>query len=150
LLDVLVLLFEKQSGHAVKTISVGTGTGVGIGSQRRCECGSGSRAELEKQIRRRRQTPEPPFGHVQRFHYHRSQGDPAKIRSTKTATTALQAIGGAKANFVSRGDKSGTHTLERALWKAAGIAPKDSCYIEAGQGMAATLGIANERNAHHQ
>jgi tungstate transport system substrate-binding protein len=66
----------------------------------------------------------------------------------KSATAALKAIAGAKGNFVSRGDKSGTHTLERALWKSAGIEPKGSWYIEAGQGMGATLGIANERNAY--
>jgi tungstate transport system substrate-binding protein len=57
--------------------------------------------------------------------------DPARIRSTKTATAVLQAIAGQRRNFVSRGDKSGTHTLERASWKSAGIEPKDSWYIDA-------------------
>jgi tungstate transport system substrate-binding protein len=74
--------------------------------------------------------------------------NPAKIRSAKGAMAALQAIANGKANFVSRGDNSGTHTLEKALWKAAGIDPKGPWYIEAGQGMGATLGIANERNAY--
>jgi tungstate transport system substrate-binding protein len=74
--------------------------------------------------------------------------DPAKIRSAKTSAAALKAIEQAKASFVSRGDNSGTHTLEKSLWKAAGIEPKGSWYIEAGQGMGATLGIANERNAY--
>src|SRR4030095_6026351 len=43
---------------------------------------------------------------------------------------------------------SGTHVLERSLWKAAGIDPKGGWYIETRQGMGATLGIANERNAY--
>jgi tungstate transport system substrate-binding protein len=74
--------------------------------------------------------------------------DPAKIRAAKTATAALKAIEQAKANFVSRGDNSGTHVLEKNLWKQAGIEPKGSWYIDAGQGMGATLNIANERNAY--
>jgi tungstate transport system substrate-binding protein len=74
--------------------------------------------------------------------------DPAKVRAAKSVAAALQAIEQAKAAFVSRGDNSGTHTLEKSLWKSAGIEPKGSWYIEAGQGMGATLGIANERNAY--
>ena len=74
--------------------------------------------------------------------------DPAKVRSSKSASGALKAIEQAKVNFVSRGDNSGTHILEKSLWKAAGIEPKGSWYIEARQGMGATLGIANERNAY--
>src|SRR6266576_211146 len=74
--------------------------------------------------------------------------DPAKARLAKNAVGALKAIDQAKASFVSRGDNSGTHVLEKALWKSAGIEPKGAWYIEAGQGMGATLGIANERNAY--
>ena len=74
--------------------------------------------------------------------------DPAKVRSSKSASGALKAIEQAKVGFVSRSDNSGTHILEKSLWKAAGIEPKGSWYIEARQGMGATLGIANGRNAY--
>jgi len=74
--------------------------------------------------------------------------DPAKVRSSKSASGALKAIEQAKVSFVSRSDNSGTHILEKSLWKAAGIEPKGSWYMEARQGMGATLGIANERNAY--
>jgi tungstate transport system substrate-binding protein len=50
--------------------------------------------------------------------------------------------------FVSRGDKSGTHTLELALWKQAGVTPAAPWYIESGQGMGATLGIADDGKAY--
>jgi len=66
----------------------------------------------------------------------------------KSAASALKAIAQAKVNFVSRGDNSGTHLLEKSLWKAAGIEPKGGWYIETGQGMDATLGVANERSAY--
>jgi tungstate transport system substrate-binding protein len=72
--------------------------------------------------------------------------DPAQING-QPAVEALKRIA-AQARFVSRGDKSGTHALELALWKQAGIEPKGSWYIESGQGMGQTLLVANERKAY--
>jgi tungstate transport system substrate-binding protein len=60
----------------------------------------------------------------------------------------LKRIAETRSRFVSRGDKSGTHVLELGLWKQAGVEPKGAWYIESGQGMGATLGIANERRAY--
>jgi tungstate transport system substrate-binding protein len=74
--------------------------------------------------------------------------DPAKIKALKSADASLKAIAAAKAPFISRGDNSGTHNLEKTLWKEAGIQPQGSWYVEAGQGMGATLNIATERNAY--
>ena len=74
--------------------------------------------------------------------------DPAKIHSQKSAVAAFAAIAHGRAGFVSRGDNSGTHVLEKSLWKAAGIEPKGPWYIESGQGMGATLTIASERNLY--
>ena len=148
LLDELVPLFEKQGGYSVKTISVGTGQALALGAKGDADVVLVHAPSLEKKyvadgkLRNRRLVMYNDFVIIG------PKDDPAKIRSIKSATAALQAIAGAKANFVSRGDKSGTHTLERALWKTAGIEPKGSWYIEAGQGMGATLGIANERNAY--
>jgi len=148
LLDELVPLFEKQGGYSVKTISVGTGQALALGAKGDADVVLVHAPSLEKKyvadgkLRNRRLVMYNDFVIIG------PKDDPAKIRSIKSATAALQAIAGAKANFVSRGDKSGTHTLERALWKKAGIEPKGSWYIEAGQGMGATLGIANERNAY--
>jgi len=57
-------------------------------------------------------------------------------------------IAESRSRFVSRGDKSGTHTLEVGLWKQAGVEPKGGWYIESGQGMGQTLGIADDRRAY--
>jgi tungstate transport system substrate-binding protein len=62
--------------------------------------------------------------------------------------SALGKIAAAGARFVSRGDNSGTHLLEQRLWKEAGLTPAGPWYVEAGQGMGATLGIANDRRAY--
>ena len=73
--------------------------------------------------------------------------DPARITG-RPAADALRRIAEAEALFVSRGDNSGTHLLEQALWKQAGAQPKAPWYIESGQGMGQTLLVANERKAY--
>src|SRR4029450_12588869 len=76
------------------------------------------------------------------------EDDPAKIKGVPKAVEALKRITETQSRFVSRGDKSGTHLLELGLWKQAGITPTGAWYIESGQGMGATLGIANDRRAY--
>ncbi|HJV58069.1 MAG TPA: substrate-binding domain-containing protein, partial [Methylomirabilota bacterium] len=74
--------------------------------------------------------------------------DPAKIKGSAKALDALKRIAESQSRFVSRGDRSGTHVLELALWKQVGVEPMGAWYIESGQGMGQTLGIANDRRAY--
>jgi tungstate transport system substrate-binding protein len=74
--------------------------------------------------------------------------DPAKVKGTANALVALKKIAEAKAPFVSRGDDSGTHKLEKKLWEQAGIKPVGEWYLEVGQGMGRTLSIAGEKQAY--
>ena len=78
--------------------------------------------------------------------------DPAHARGASSAADAFHRIAAARATFVSRGDSSGTHVKELALWKAAGVAPppgpRDRWYVQAGVDQAATLRIADERGAY--
>ena len=74
--------------------------------------------------------------------------DPAGINGLKDAGEALKRIALSKGRFVSRGDDSGTHKKEKALWKKTGLIPKDAWYVELGQGMGAVLQIANEMKAY--
>jgi tungstate transport system substrate-binding protein len=64
------------------------------------------------------------------------------------AVESMRRISESRSRFVSRGDKSGTNVLELALWKQAGVEPKGAWYIESGQGMGQTLGIADDRRAY--
>ena len=75
--------------------------------------------------------------------------DPAGVKG-KSVKDALQAIQAKKANFVSRGDKSGTHMMELNLWKTTGlpVPEKEPWYAQAGQGMMATITIAAEKNGY--
>jgi tungstate transport system substrate-binding protein len=74
--------------------------------------------------------------------------DPARIRGMKQAALAVSTIQKSGSRFISRGDESGTHQKERALWQSAGIKPTGKWYLETGQGMGAVLTMANEMNAY--
>src|SRR5258708_28791923 len=78
-------------------------------------------------------------------------GDPARVATAANAAEALRRIATARAPFISRADSSGTHIKELSLWKSAGVAPavpKDTWYVQAGGDQAATLRIADERDAY--
>lgn len=74
--------------------------------------------------------------------------DPAGVKAQAGAADALAAIAHHRARFLSRGDRSGTHAKERELWRRAGVEPSGDWYLESGQGMGATLQIANEVQAY--
>ena len=148
LLGVLVPLFEKQTGYSVKTVSVGTGQALALAAKGDADVALVHAPSLEKQYVAEGKLLNRRLVMYNDFVIIGPKEDPAKVRSSKSASGALKAIEQAKVNFVSRGDSSGTHILEKSLWKAAGIEPKGSWYMEARQGMGATLGIANERNAY--
>ncbi len=77
--------------------------------------------------------------------------DPAKIKGMKDAAAALRKIAEAKAPFVTRGDKSGTHVKELEVWKKAGVEPQGSWYQvfpEGAKGNAPTLAFTNEKQAY--
>lgn len=148
LLDLLVPLFEKQSGYSVKTISVGTGQALALAAKGDADVALVHAPSLEKKYVSGGQLQNRRLVMYNDFVIIGPKDDPAKIRALKSTLAALKAIEQAKATFVSRGDNSGTHTLEKSLWKEAGIQPNGPWYIESGQGMGTTLNIANERNAY--
>ena len=148
LLDVLVPMFEKQSGLTVKTISVGTGQALAMAARGEADVTLAHAPALEKKyveegrMRNRRLVMYNDFVIIG------PEDDPAKIKGMPKAGEALKKLAASGSRFVSRGDKSGTHVLEQGLWKEAGITPAAPWYIESGQGMGATLGIANDRRAY--
>jgi len=80
------------------------------------------------------------------------RSDPAGVTGTSDIAAALRAIHAKRAAFISRGDRSGTHAAERALWAGAGIdiagADRGPWYKETGQGMGAALNMASAANAY--
>jgi tungstate transport system substrate-binding protein len=147
LLDVLVPMFEARSGYTVKTISVGTGQALALAARGEADVTFAHAPALEKKyvadgkLRNRRLVMYNDFVLAG------PADDPARIKG-ESAVVALKKIAAAGSRFVSRGDKSGTHALELALWQQAGVTPAAPWYIESGQGMGATLGIADDRRAY--
>ena len=76
------------------------------------------------------------------------EADPAGVRKSPTAIEAFRKIFNTRPPFVSRGDASGTHAREMLLWHAAGLTPPGGSYMETGQGMGATLAVADEKEAY--
>jgi tungstate transport system substrate-binding protein len=148
LLDVLVPLFENQTGYSVKTISVGTGQALALAARGEADVSLCHAPSLEKKYVAEGKMHDRRLVMYNDFLVIGPESDPARIRGERSVVGALKTIADRGARFVSRGDKSGTHVLEQTLWKAAGITPAAPWYIESGQGMGATLGIANDRQAY--
>ncbi|NLN17491.1 MAG: solute-binding protein [Firmicutes bacterium] len=74
--------------------------------------------------------------------------DPAGVRNAKSAVEAFSLIAKAKTPFVSRGDDSGTHKKELAIWAEANIEPAAPWYMPVGQGMGPCINIAGEQNGY--
>ena len=148
LLDVLVPMFERKSGLTVKTISVGTGQALALAARGEADVTLAHAPGLEKKYVSEGKMSNRRLVMYNDFVVIGPPDDPAKIRGLPKAVDALERIARSRSRFVSRGDKSGTHALELALWKQAGIEPNGAWYIESGQGMGQTLGIANDRRAY--
>jgi len=148
LLDVLVPMFEKQTSYLVKTISVGTGQALALGGRGEADVVLVHAPEAERKylvegsLVNRRLVMHNDFILVG------PETDQAKIRGVKGAPEAFRKIAEGRAPFVSRGDNSGTNILERKLWREAGIEPEGNWYLQSGQGMGQTLGIASEKRAY--
>jgi len=148
LLDTLVPMFEKKTGLTVKAISVGTGQALALAARGEADVALVHAPSLERKYIEEGKMQNRRLVMYNDFVLIGPEDDPAKIKGLPKAVEALKRIAETPSRFVSRGDKSGTHLLELGLWKQAGLEPKGAWYIESGQGMGQTLGIANDRRAY--
>jgi tungstate transport system substrate-binding protein len=148
LFDAILPQFTEETGIAVRVLSQGTGQALDTGRRGDADVVFvHARAAEEAFVSEGYGVARFPVMYND-FVVVGPQGDPAGVAGTSDAPAALAAIAEAQAPFASRGDDSGTHTAERALWRAAGVAPEGSWYRETGQGMGATLNIAAEMPAY--
>lgn len=171
LLNVLLPEFTKETGIRVKVFAKGTGAAIRDGIDGNVDViFVHARAREDKFIRDGYGTKRYAVMHND-FVILGPSGDPAGINGLNQAAAALKKIVAAKALFVSRGDDSGTHTKEQALWKASGLnlETKESTivkkgkkrtvgfvqpsgsktwYLSIGQGMGKTITFADEKRAY--
>jgi tungstate transport system substrate-binding protein len=149
LLDVLIPMFEKQTGYFVKTIAVGSGQAMAMGQKGEADVLLVHSPAAEKKF------VAEGYGINRRIIMHNDfvivgpPGDSAKIKGVKSASEAFKKIGSAGALFLSRSDKSGTHVKEMDIWKAAGIKPEgEKWYQQTGLGMGQTLNVTAEKKGY--
>lgn len=148
LLNAILPIFEEMYNVSVDVIAVGTGQAIQLGED--------GNADVLLVHARSREDAFMEVGHGSRredvmyndFVILGPADDPAGILGKNKADQAFQLIAESEAPFVSRGDDSGTHTKELAVWEAAGIEPAGDWYISAGQGMGAVLTMASEQQAY--
>jgi len=150
LLDVLIPLFEAETGYTVQTVAVGSGQAMKMGEEGNADILLVHAPVSEVTFM------EAGYGKDRALVMHNDfiivgpAADPAGIKGM-AVVDALKALSAGNATFVSRGDDSGTHKAELALWKKAELDPKSAApgwYLESGQGMGATLTIASEKSAY--
>jgi tungstate transport system substrate-binding protein len=156
LLDSLLPVFERRTGYRVKVVAVGSGQALEMGRRGDADVVLSHAPDAERILAdsgyfvRRRAVMHNDFLIVG------PPTDPAGLRGMNDVVGALKRLAARQGAFVSRGDRSGTHQLELGLWRRA--SPPDTTssssasgrtwYIESGQGMAATLQMADEKRAY--
>jgi tungstate transport system substrate-binding protein len=150
LLDVLIPLFETQTGYKVKVVAVGSGAALKMAEEGNADVLLVHAPAAEKALM------DAGWGKERFLVMHNDfilvgpAADPASIQGL-AVVDAFQAIAAAHSPFVSRGDDSGTHKAELAVWKKAELDPttfSPDFYISTGQGMGASLTIASEKGAY--
>ena len=149
LLDVLIPMFEKQTGYFVKTIAVGSGQAMAMGQKGEADVLLVHSPAAEKKF------VAEGYGLNRRIIMHNDfivvgpPEDPAKVKGMKSAAESFKGIAAGNALFLSRADKSGTHVKEMDIWKAAGINPEgQKWYQQTGLGMGQTLSVTNEKKGY--
>jgi tungstate transport system substrate-binding protein len=148
LLDDLVPRFEKERRIEVKVIAVGTGAALRMAGSGDADVVLVHAPDAERKYIESGDLIDGRLIMHNDFVIVGPPADPAGVRTVKSTADAMRAIAG-RGTFVSRGDDSGTHAQELTLWAAARIDPKTvTRREETGQGMGATLNIADQKRAY--
>ncbi len=149
LLDELLPTFQEETGYIVKTVAVGTGQALEMGQMGNADVLLVHAPASEKPLVEDKTVINYELVMHNDFILLGPAADPAKVKETTGIVDALKKIADSGAIFVSRGDDSGTDKAEKKLWKETGIDPNgQSWYQETGQGMGASITIANEKQAY--
>jgi tungstate transport system substrate-binding protein len=148
LLDTLLPVFTEATGIQVKVIAVGTGQAIKLGEDGNADVILVHARKAEEKF------VTDGFGvnaydvMYNQFYIVGPESDPAQIQGMTSVTKAFKKIAEKEAKFISRGDDSGTHKKELSIWEKSNIAPEGDWYISVGQGMGATIQMADEMSSY--
>ncbi|MGM0498875.1 MAG: substrate-binding domain-containing protein [Bacillota bacterium] len=148
LLAELIPPFEKKFNVRVDVVAVGTGAAIELGRNGDVDIIFVHAREAEEDFVAKGYGVNRRKVMYNDFVILGPASDPALIKETKTAAEALEKIAIAEAEFVSRGDNSGTNKKELSIWDSAEIDPEGSWYLESGQGMGPSINMADELAAY--
>jgi tungstate transport system substrate-binding protein len=151
LFEYLLPLYKQKTGVTVKVVSQGTGQALDTGRRGDADVVFVHAKSAEEKFLAEGQGVKRFPVMYNDFVLIGPNNDPAGIKGGKDVAKALQTIKAKQASFISRGDRSGTHVAELALWKASGIdieKDKGAWYKSIGQGMGAALNTAGAGNGY--
>jgi tungstate transport system substrate-binding protein len=149
LFDVLIPAFEEAyPQYVVNVVAVGTGEALKLGEQKDADVLLVHAKASEEEFVANGYGIERRDVMYNDFVIVGPADDPAGVKGMTDASDAFKKIFDAQATFISRGDDSGTHKKELAIWEEAGVTPGGGWYLETGQGMGDTLRIASEKQGY--
>jgi tungstate transport system substrate-binding protein len=148
LLEYLLPDFERLVGVKIDVVAVGTGQAIKLGEDGNADVLLVHARAQEDAFMKAEHGVRREDVMYNDFVIIGPENDPAGIGGMGSAADALKQLAAKQAKFISRGDKSGTHSKELAIWKAAGVEPAGGWYQSAGQGMGAVLNVAQEQQAY--
>lgn len=151
LLDVLVPMFQDQTGYTVQTVAVGTGAALAMAQEGNADVLLVHAPASEIPLMESGDCKDRMLVMHNDFVIVGPAADPAGVQGNTVAADSFGKIATAEAPFISRGDDSGTNKKEISIWTGTDYDPntdKPAWYVESGQGMGATLVIASEKQAY--
>ena len=151
LLDVLVPMFEEQTGYTVQTVAVGTGAALAMAQEGNADVLLVHAPASELPLMESGVCKDRMLVMHNDFVIVGPATDPAGIKSNTVVADTFAMIAASESVFISRGDDSGTNKKELSIWKDTDYDPntnKPAWYVESGQGMGATLTITSEKQAY--
>jgi len=148
LLDVFNKKFEEENNVEISTICEGTGKAIATGELGAADVLMVHAVQSELKAVANGSFINRTYMMYNYFVIIGPENDPAGIKNASNATDAFRKIAAKQAPFISRGDESGTHVMEKSIWKAANITPAGTWYQSVGKGMGDTITTADIKNGY--
>ncbi|GFO96118.1 extracellular solute-binding protein [groundwater metagenome] len=148
LLDILNKKFEEENSIKILTVCEGTGKAIATGELGAVDVVIVHAVQAELNAVAKGNFINRTYIMSNYFVVIGQESDPASINSAKNASDAFSKIAARKSYFISRGDDSGTHNMEKSIWQAANTIPAGTWYLSVGKGMMETITTADIKGGY--